>query len=109
MSGREFLGELEEMVLLAALRLKNGAYGGSILRELDDQAGREVPRGSVYVTLERLAAKGFIVMEAGEAAPGRGGRPRRMVTVTPEGLEALRRSHLVRARLRDGLDEIFQA
>lgn len=108
MSPREFLGELEEMVLLAALRLKHGAYGAAILRELDEQAGREVPRGSVYVTLDRLEAKGMVASRAGEPTSQRGGRAPRLVTVTEGGLAALRRSHEVRTRLRDGLDEAFE-
>jgi DNA-binding PadR family transcriptional regulator len=101
------MGELEEMVLLAALRLGDEAYGAAILRELDEEAGREVPRGSVYVTLDRLEAKGMVESHGGDAAPGRGGRPRRMVRVTPAGLEALRRTHEVRTRLKAGLDEVF--
>ena len=108
MSPREFLGELEEMVLLAALRLEDGAYGASILRELDREAGRDVPRGSVYVTLDRLEAKGMVESRAGEATSGRGGRPRRLIRVTEAGVEVLRRTHAARERLRDGLDEVFQ-
>ncbi len=109
MSPREFLGELEEMVLLAALRLKDEAYGASILRELDEEAGREVPRGSVYVSLDRLQAKGLIESRAGAPTRHRRGRVRRMVTVTEEGLELLRRSHRVRRRLLDGLDEVIES
>ncbi len=108
MGERDFLGELEEMVLLAALRLGPTAYGASILRELDEQAGRDVPRGSIYVTLERLAAKGYVEVSEGEASEGRRGRPRRTVSVTPEGVASLRRTHSVRDRLRDGLDELLQ-
>jgi DNA-binding PadR family transcriptional regulator len=108
-SPREFLGELEEMVLLAALRLKDEAYGASILRELDEEAGREVPRGSVYVSLDRLQAKGLIESRAGAPTGNRRGRVRRMVTVTEEGLELLRRTHRVRRRLLDGLDEVIES
>ena len=108
MVARDFLGELEEMVLLAALRLKDGAYGASILRELDQEAGRDVARGSVYVAIDRLESKGLLETSPGEPAPGRRGRPRRMVRVTQAGVEALQRSHEVRARLRDGLGEVFQ-
>ena len=108
MAPREFVGELEEMVLLATLRLKDEAYGAAILRELDEQAGREVPRGSVYVTLERLESKGMIESRAGEPTAQRGGRAPRMVTVTERGLAALRRSHEVRTRLREGLEEVFE-
>jgi DNA-binding PadR family transcriptional regulator len=107
-SPRNFLGELEELVLLAVLRLGAGAYGASILRALDEQAGRDVPRGSVYVTLDRLEAKGMVTTREGDPTPGRAGRRRRMVAVTDAGVEALRRTHAVRERLRRGLDEVFQ-
>jgi DNA-binding PadR family transcriptional regulator len=108
MTRREFLGELEEMVLLAAVRLGEGAYGAAILRELDEEAGRDVPRGSVYIALERLESKGLVESRADEPTPGRGGRPRRMLMVTEAGLAALRRTHRVRQRLLDGLDEVLQ-
>ena len=108
MVAREFLGELEEMVLLAALRLGADAYGASILRELDQEAGRDVARGSVYVTLDRLESKGMIETHEGDTATGRRGRPRRMIRVTEAGVEALQRSHEVRERLRHGLDEVLQ-
>ena len=107
MSPREFLGELEELVLLAVLRLKDGAYGASILRELDQRAGRDVARGSVYVTLDRLEAKGLIQSRAGEPSARRGGRAPRLVRVTQEGLAALSRTQEVRARLQDGLQEVL--
>lgn len=107
MGEREYVGELEEVVLLAALRLGDEAYGASILRELDEQAGRDVPRGSVYVTLERLASKGYVVLSEGEVSDGRRGRPRRTVSVTPEGVAALRQTHDVRDRLRDGLEGLL--
>lgn len=109
MAGREFLGELEEMVLLAALRLSEEAYGASILRELDAEAGRDVPRGSVYVAIERLESKGLIETSAGKPTPRRRGRPRRMIRVTESGLAAVRRSHEVRERLRHGLGEALQS
>lgn len=108
MTERDYLGELEEMVLLAALRLGSEAYGASILRELDEQAGRDVPRGSIYVTLDRLDSKGYVDLREGEASEGRRGRPRRTVSVTADGIAALRRTHAVRDRLRDGLDELLQ-
>ena len=96
------------MVLLAVLRLGPRAYGAAILRELDEQAGRDVPRGSVYVTLDRLETKGLVASRAGEPTPQRGGRAPRLVAVTEAGMAALRRTHEVRERLRRGLDSAFQ-
>jgi DNA-binding PadR family transcriptional regulator len=108
MAAREFLGELEELVLLATLRLGEGAYGASILRELDEQAGRDVARGSVYVTLDRLEEKGLIASRAGEPTPQRGGRAPRLVAVTEAGLAALRRTQSVREQLMRGLESALQ-
>ena len=108
MTRRSYLGELEEMVLLAALALAGEAYGASILRALDEEAGRDVSRGSVYAAIDRLESKGFLETHAGAPTPGRRGRPRRMIRVTEMGVEALRRSHEVRARLRSGIREALQ-
>lgn len=108
MTPRSYLGELEEMVLLATLGLGEEAYGASVFRALEEEGGRDVPRGSVYVAIDRLESKGLLETAAGEATPGRRGRPRRMIRVTEPGLEALRRVHAVRARLRDGLGEVLQ-
>lgn len=106
--GRSFLGELEELVLLAALALGDEAYGASILSKLDAEAGREVPRGSVYVTLDRLESKGLIETYAADPTPNRRGRPRRLVRVTDEGRAEVHRSHQVRERLRQGLRPVAQ-
>ena len=108
MTPRSYLGELEEMVLLAALRLDEHAYGASVLRELEAEAGRDVSRGSVYVAIDRLESKGLIETRAGAPTQGRRGRPRRMLRVTEAGVEALRRSHEVRSRLRHGIEEALQ-
>jgi len=109
MSPREFLGELEEMVLLAILRIGDGAYGASIVRELEEQGGRSVPRGSVYVALDRLESKELVESRAGEPTPQRGGRAPRLVKVTKAGMAALKRNHAVRARLLRGVGEALQS
>ena len=99
-----FLGEFEQMLLLAAMRLDADAYGVRLMEELERSVGRRVSRGSVYVTLDRLEDKGWI--ESNPAAPvgNRGGRPRRVVRVTPEGREALRKSREALLTLWDGLE-----
>ena len=108
MAPREFLGELEELVMLTILRLGTGAYGASILRELDGESGRAVARGSVYVALDRLEEKGFLVSRAGEPTAQRGGRAPRLVALTEAGLATLRRTSSVRERLLRGLDSALQ-
>lgn len=78
--GREgYLGEFEQMLLLAAMRLEDEAYGVTLMRELESRVGRAVSRGSVYVTLDRLEDKGWIASELSASRQERGGRPRRII------------------------------
>jgi DNA-binding PadR family transcriptional regulator len=90
MHHRTSLGEFEHMLLAAVIRLGDEAYGASILEEIEKQAGRRVPSGSLYVTLDRVERKGLIVSRTGDPEPGRGGRPKRFVRVTPEGVRAVK-------------------
>jgi PadR family transcriptional regulator PadR len=103
-----FLGEFEQMVLLAILQLKDGAYALAILAELDSRAGRAVSRGSLYKTLERLEAKGFLEWAAEGGSPDRGGHPRRRFSVTGRGILALRESRNAFRKLWEGLDEVVE-
>lgn len=102
------LGEFEELVLLAILRLGDAAYGLAIKDEIETRGGRAVSRGALYLTLDRLQAKRYLVSRLGEARPERGGRARRYVRVTEAGLGALRRAHRTRIRLAEGLDPLLE-
>ena len=90
--GHGTLSELELVVLLAVMRLKDDAYGVTVMREIADRTGRRVVRGSVYIALERLEEKGFVSSSVGEPSPVRGGRAKRVYSVTSGGRRALRRS-----------------
>jgi PadR family transcriptional regulator PadR len=98
------LGEFEQLILLAILRLGDGAYGVSIRAELAERGGRSVAPGALYTALERLEAKHAITSRMGDPTPQRGGRAKRYVTVTPVGKEALARALQAYDRLREGLD-----
>lgn len=103
-----YLGELEQMTLLAVARLGEDAYGRSVRQELEKRTGRRVSRGAAYVTLDRLADKGFLASRVGGPTPGRGGKPKRYFTVTPEGAAALLESRRAFASLWDGLAEVLE-
>lgn len=105
MSGSGNLGEFEQLVLLAVLRLEDAAYGIEIRRELHDEGGRRVSRGSLYNTLERLGDKDLLSWEVSESTPERGGLPRRRFLVTPEGVTALKRSRDVLLHFWSGLEK----
>ena len=97
------LGEFEQLILLAILRLGDDAYGVTIRAELSERAGRTVAPGALYTALERLEAKGLITSRMGNPTPQRGGRAKRFVTVTATGIEALSRALQAYERLLDGL------
>ena len=98
------LGEFEQLILLAILRLGDGAYGVTIRAELADRGGRNVAPGALYTALERLEAKRAVTSRMGDPTPQRGGRAKRYVKVTASGMEALNRALQAYERLLDGLD-----
>lgn len=99
-----FLGEFEQMVLLAILQLGDRAFAVSVLEELDRRAGRSVSRGTLYKTLERLETKGLVRWAPEDGPPERGGHPRRRFSVTGRGIIALQESREALGRLWEGLE-----
>ena len=97
------LGEFEHMVLLAALRLGDDAYGMRVRREIEERTDRNVTIGAVYATLDRLAEKGLVRSSLGEATPERGGRAKRCFHVTAQGIAAVNRVREDMARMLEGL------
>lgn len=87
---KEFLGEFEELVLTMAGILQEEAYGNAIVTEIKQRVGREVNLSAVHVTLYRLEDKGFVKSKMGGATNQRGGRRKRIFTVTNAGLAMLR-------------------
>jgi PadR family transcriptional regulator PadR len=93
------LGELEELALLIVVGLGHEAYGVAVQRRLEREAHRPIALGAVYAALDRLERKGYLHSSVGDATPQRGGRRKRMVAATPEGLRALRDVRRTRERL----------
>lgn len=89
MNGNNRLGRLEELVLLALVRLRENAYGVTIRRELAERTGRDVSFGAVYTTLERLEQKGYVSSRLGDPTPERGGRAKKYFTIEAPGIKAL--------------------
>lgn len=104
MGDSTYLGEFEQMVLWAVLRLDGEGYGAMILEELSGRVDRAVSMGAFYATLDRLEAKGMVTSRLQDPAPGRGGRRRRYMTVTPQGVAALDRTRREWTRLWEGMD-----
>lgn len=97
------MGEFEQLVLLAVLRLKDGAYGVEIRRAVSDRTGRDVAAGAVYTTLGRLEQRGYVRSRIGETAPERTGQRRKYYRVQPEGAAALYRSYTALRAMASGL------
>ncbi|MDX1645799.1 MAG: PadR family transcriptional regulator [Longimicrobiales bacterium] len=108
MSDDVYLGELEQMVLWAILRFDGEAYGTPILDVLEARAERAVTPGALYATIDRLEEKGVIESRLADPEPGRGGRRKRYLSVTPAGQEALRRARSKWMRLWEGLGDAVE-
>ncbi len=108
MPSRVFLGEFEQMVLLAILQLGDDAFGPGISQELEKRAGRRVSRGALYATLERLDRKDLLRWEIEAATSDRGGNRRRRFQITPAGIEAMATAREAWVNLMDGLDSVLK-
>jgi len=103
---RDSLGEFEQLVLLACLRLEERAYTVAIIEELKARAGRSVSHASVHVALTRMEKKGLVRSALGQATAARGGRPKRYFRVTPAAFPLLRESRDALLRMWQGLEPL---
>ena len=99
----EFLGSLEQIVMLAVMRLGSDAYGMTVRREIEERTGREISIGAVYATLERLEAKGYVSSFTGEPTAERGGRAKRHFKIEPAGHRVLSASQEALRSMSEGL------
>jgi PadR family transcriptional regulator, regulatory protein PadR len=104
MEEQQGLGELEQVVLLAILRLKDSAYGVSIRQEIESCTARAVTPGALYTTLERLERKELVSARSGDPTPQRGGRAKRFYLVTSAGRDRLRHAQVGFRSLLKGLN-----
>jgi PadR family transcriptional regulator PadR len=98
------LGEFEQLILLALVRLGPDAYGATVRREIEEHAGREVSISAVYTTLERLEQKGLVRSRVGEPTPERGGRRRRHFELLPLGARSLRDAYRALTGMTAGIE-----
>jgi PadR family transcriptional regulator PadR len=103
-----YLGEFEQLVLLAVLRLDADASGAAIARELEAHAGRRVSRGALYTTLDRLEGKGLLRWKLAAGGPERQALPRRAYIVTARGMGAVRDSQRTLLKMWRGLEHILK-
>jgi PadR family transcriptional regulator, regulatory protein PadR len=80
------LGEFEYLLIAAAVRLGDDAYGAAIRLEIEQATKTNCSIGALYTTIDRLETKGLLKTWMGDATPERGGRAKRMVRVTAKGI-----------------------
>lgn len=85
------VGEFEQLVLMALVRLGADAYGVNIRAEIEARTGRAIAPGALYTTLNRLETRGFVASRLGDPTPERGGKRKRLYTVQPPGERELAR------------------
>lgn len=100
------IGEFEVLILMAVLRLEDGAYAPAIRAEIERRTGRAVSRGAVYITLDRLEGKGLLASKL--AGPDDGGRQRRYYQVPVRGVRAIKRTLAALEQMRQGLEPILR-
>lgn len=93
------LREFEELVLLCVLAARPEAYGASIQRVLEEEAGRSATLGAIHTALDRLTHKGLVLSAMGDPKPVRGGHRKRQYELTPSGLEEVANIRRIRERL----------
>ena len=98
------LGEFEQLVLLAVMRLEGEAYAVPIRQEIEERTSRSVARGALYVTLDRLEEKGYLKSWLADATAERGGRAKRFYEVKPAGAKALEYSWAALRSMWEGLE-----
>ena len=103
------LGEFEQLLLVAIVRLDKGAYGASLRREIEQRTGRMVAIGAVYTALDRLEQKGFVASRMGKPTAERGGRRKRFYRLEPLGSKALGRSYHDFTQMVAGLGKKLEA
>ena len=105
----DYQGEFEHLVLLAVMQAGPEAYGVPIRDEIEARGERDVSFGAVYATLRRLEKKGLVETELGDPEPVAGGRARKLVRLTADGLDAVRRSQARLARMSEGLSAVLES
>ena len=85
------IGDFEQLILMALIRLGADAYGVSIRTEIEARTARAISPGALYTALDRLETRGFVASRLGEPTPERGGKRKRLYSVQPAGERELAR------------------
>jgi PadR family transcriptional regulator PadR len=101
------LGEFEQFVLIALLRIGADAYGAAVCLEIEKRSGRSASLSAVHTTLERLEHKGMARSRIGDPTPQRGGKRKRHYEVTASGVRALQACYRSIRKMADGIEDLL--
>jgi DNA-binding PadR family transcriptional regulator len=101
------LGEFEQIVLMALLRIGADAYGAAVVLEIEQRSGRTTSLSAVHTTLERLEHKGLVRSRIGDPTPQRGGKRKRHFEVSAAGRRALQAAYRSIRNMADGLEDLL--
>lgn len=105
---RTYLGEFEQLLMLAVLHLGDEAFGGAVREAIAARTGRRISPGAVYTALDRLERRGFVSSRLGDPTPQRGGKRKRFYRVTADGAALLAKSQDALAKMARGLNPKWQ-
>jgi DNA-binding PadR family transcriptional regulator len=97
------LGDFEQRILFALIRLGEDAYGVTIREAIEARTGRAVSAGALYTALDRLEQRGLVASRLGEPTPQRGGKRKRLYTLQPAGQRALARAYETLRQMASGV------
>jgi DNA-binding PadR family transcriptional regulator len=101
------LGEFEQIVLMALLRIGADAYGAAVVLEIEHRGGRTASLSAVHTTLERLEQKGLVRSRIGDPTPQRGGKRKRHYEVSATGRRALQAAYRSIKNMADGIEDLL--
>jgi len=104
----ESVGEFEQLILFAVVRLDADATAVTIRREIESRTSRIISSGALYTALDRLEARGFVQSRFGEPTAARGGKRKRLYTIEPAGARALTRSYEALQKMASGMTARLQ-
>jgi DNA-binding PadR family transcriptional regulator len=105
----ESVGEFEQLILFAVVRLDADATAVTIRGEIETRTSRTISSGALYTALDRLEARGFVQSRLGEPTAARGGKRKRHYTIEPSGARALTRSYDALQKMASGMTARLQA
>jgi DNA-binding PadR family transcriptional regulator len=97
------VGDFEQLILFALVRLGADAYGVTIRLDIEDRTGRTISAGALYTALDRLERRGFVASRLGEPTAERGGKRKRLYTLQPAGGRVVARVHDSLQQMTTGL------